>query len=145
MSSPEAPAAARALSSGFGRLVVLVYVVFAVSAGVRAVFQVVTKFDEAPVSFSLSALAALIYLLAAVAIIRGAARTAMAAVVVELVGVVGVGALSFAVTEWFPEASVWSHFGSGYGYVPLVLPVIGLVYLLKRRSDRTAAHGGGFT
>ncbi|MCD0442325.1 hypothetical protein LO763_01625 [Glycomyces sp. A-F 0318] len=123
----------RSLAAGFGRLIVLVYVVFAVSAGARALFQVATKFGEAPVSFALSAIAAAIYLVAAVAIIRGAAGLALAAVGVELAGVVAVGALSFAVPDWFPEPSVWSHFGSGYGYVPLVLPVAGLVYLLKRR------------
>ncbi|MCH7229392.1 hypothetical protein L0U85_00720 [Glycomyces sp. L485] len=133
MSSPEAPPAKRALSAGFGRLIVLLYVVFAVSAGVRAGYQLSTKFDQAPVSYGLSAIAALIYLVAAVAIVRGAAGVALAAVSVELVGVVGVGALSFAVPEWFPEASVWSHFGSGYGFVPLVLPAAGLVYLLRRR------------
>ncbi|WP_030144267.1 hypothetical protein [Glycomyces sp. NRRL B-16210] len=138
MSEDTAPAQEavdeRPLAGGFGRLIVLVYVVFAVSAGARALFQVATKFGEAPVSFSLSAIAAAIYLVAAIAIIRGAGRLAMAAVVVELAGVVAVGALSFAVPDWFPEPSVWSHFGSGYGYVPLVLPVVGLAYLLKRRK-----------
>ena len=128
-------AAPRSLAAGFGRLIVLVYVVFAVSAGARALFQVATKFGDAPVSFALSAIAALIYLVAAVAIIRGAAALALVAVGIELAGVVAVGALSFAVPHWFPEPSVWSHFGSGYGYVPLVLPVVGLVYLLKRRGS----------
>jgi fumarate reductase subunit D len=129
----ETEASSRALAAGFGRLIVLVYVVFAVSAGARALFQVATKFTDAPVSFTLSAIAALIYLVAAIAIIRGAGSLALLAVGVELVGVVAVGALSFAVPHWFPEPSVWSHFGSGYGYVPLVLPVVGLAYLLKRR------------
>ncbi|WP_335992010.1 hypothetical protein [Glycomyces sp. MUSA5-2] len=130
------PEVRRRLADGFGRLIVLVYIVFAVSAGARAGYQVATKFSHAPLSFTLSAVAAAIYLVAAVAIIRGAARTALAAVGVELVGVVAVGALSFADPDWFPEPSVWSHFGSGYGYVPLVLPVAGLLYLLKRRKER---------
>lgn len=137
MSSPETAPARRSLSAGFGRLVVLVYVVFAVSAGVRAGFQVATKFGHAPISYSLSAIAALVYLVAAVAIVRGAAALALTAVSVELAGVVGVGALSYAAGDWFPEASVWSHFGSGYGFVPLVLPVVGLAYLLKRRRSET--------
>ncbi|GAB3234542.1 hypothetical protein GCM10027447_31760 [Glycomyces halotolerans] len=134
MSSSEVAPERRALAAGFGRLIVLVYVVFAVSAGARALFQIAVKFERAPVSFSLSAIAALIYLVAAIAIVRGAPRAALTAVGIELAGVVGVGALSLAVPEWFPEASVWSHFGSGYGYVPLVLPVVGLVYLLRRRE-----------
>ena len=37
-----------------------------------------------------------------------------------------VGALSYAVPAAFPDKTVWSHFGSGYGFVPLVLPVLGL-------------------
>lgn len=139
MSSPET--APRRLSSGFGRLIVLVYVVFAVSAGVRAVYQVATKFDRAPISYSLSTLAAAIYLVAAVAIIQGAPRIALAAVSVELVGVLGVGALSYAVPDWFPEASVWSHFGTGYGLVPLILPIAGLIFLLRRRSAEEAQAG----
>lgn len=139
MSSPET--APRKLSSGFGRLIVLVYVVFAVSAGVRAVYQVATKFDQAPISYALSTLAAAIYLVAAVAIIKGAPRIALAAVSVELAGVVGVGALSYAVPDWFPEASVWSHFGTGYGLVPLILPIAGLVYLLGRRSAEEPQAG----
>ncbi|THV42980.1 hypothetical protein [Glycomyces buryatensis] len=140
MSAPE-QTAPRTLSSGFGRLIVLVYVVFALSAGVRAGFQVATKFSHAPISYSLSAIAALIYLVAAIAIIRGNGRLALAAVSVELAGVVGVGAVSFAVSGWFPEASVWSHFGSGYGYVPLVLPAVGLVYLLRRRRSEESPAG----
>ncbi|RRR99441.1 hypothetical protein [Glycomyces terrestris] len=135
MSAEPQAAPPRTLADGFGRLIVLVYIVFAVSAGARAGYQVATKFGEAPLSFSLSAVAALIYLVAAVAIVRGASRTALAAVGVELAGVLAVGALSFADPAWFPEPSVWSHFGSGYGYVPLVLPAVGLVYLLKRRKD----------
>ncbi|SDL32229.1 hypothetical protein SAMN05216298_3406 [Glycomyces sambucus] len=134
MSAEPQARAPRTLADGFGRLIVLVYVVFAVSAGARAGYQVATKFADAPLSFTLSAVAAAIYLVAAVAIIRGAARTALVAVGIELAGVVAVGALSFADPDWFPEPSVWSHFGSGYGYVPLVLPVVGLVYLLKRRK-----------
>ena len=135
MSSHDAAPEGRSLSAGFGRLVVLAYVVFAVSTGVRAGFQVATKFDHAPISYSLSALAALIYLVAAIAIVRGVAGVALAAVSIELAGVVGVGALSYMVRDWFPEASVWSHFGSGYGFVPLVLPVVGLVFLLRRRGS----------
>ena len=33
----------------------------------------------------------------------------------------------------FPDKTVWSHFGSGYGYVPLVLPVLGLLWLRANR------------
>ena len=36
----------------------------------------------------------------------------------------------------FPDKTVWSHFGSGYGFVPLVLPVLGLLWLRTQgRAD----------
>ena len=45
-----------------------------------------------------------------------------------------VGTLSFVRPELFPDKTVWSHYGSGYGYLPLVLPVLGLWWLLRGAS-----------
>ena len=123
-------------SSGFGRLIVVVYGVFSLSAGVRSLYQILTDFGSAPLPYLLSAFAAAVYVLATVALARPGARwhrTATAAVLVELLGVVGVGILSVLVPELFPEASVWSQFGRDYGWVPLVLPVVGLVWLRRSR------------
>ena len=36
--------------------------------------------------------------------------------------------------ELFNEATVWSHFGQGYGYIPLILPFLGLFWLLRHRT-----------
>ena len=33
----------------------------------------------------------------------------------------------------FPDATVWSQYGLGYGFVPLVLPVVGLWWLRRTR------------
>jgi len=33
----------------------------------------------------------------------------------------------------FPDATVWTGFGSGYGFVPLVLPFVGLWWLHHTR------------
>jgi hypothetical protein len=52
---------------------------------------------------------------------------------VELLGVVSVGALSSAAPELFPDKTVWSHFGQGYGFLPLVLPFAGLAWLWHTR------------
>ena len=46
-----------------------------------------------------------------------------------------VGLLSYLVPSAFPDKTVWSHFGSGYGYVPLVLPVLGLWWLRRTRTS----------
>ncbi|MGB2569786.1 hypothetical protein ACPFP2_15215 [Micromonospora citrea] len=123
-------------NSGPGRLLIAVYILFAIAATSRATLQLVTKFDEAPVAYLLSALAALIYIVAAVGLARAGhagRRVALACCSVELVGVLGVGVLSLADPELFPDETVWSGFGSGYGYIPLVLPVLGLLWLWRTR------------
>ncbi len=123
-------------SLGVGRLLILVYAVFAVSSTARASFQVITKFEEAPLAYSLSLLSALVYILATVSLARSGTtwnKVAVAAVVFELVGVISVGTLSFVAPELFGHTSVWSGFGSGYGYLPLVLPILGLIWIRKAR------------
>jgi hypothetical protein len=119
-----------------GRLLILVYAVFAVSSTARASFQVITKFEEAPLAYSLSLLSALVYILATVSLARSGMtwnKVAIGAVNFELVGVLGVGTLSFVAPELFDHASVWSGFGSGYGYLPLVLPILGLIWIRKAK------------
>ncbi|MEV5573727.1 hypothetical protein AB0L06_27110 [Spirillospora sp. NPDC052269] len=129
--------------SGPGRLLVAVYALFALAAGARAGVQIGTKFSEAPVAYLLSAVAAVIYVLATVALALGgrtSRRVAVAACSVELLGVLVVGTLSLADASAFPDATVWSGFGRGYGYVPLVLPIVGLVWLWRTsRTDGQAS------
>ncbi|RSM56678.1 hypothetical protein DMB66_33800 [Actinoplanes sp. ATCC 53533] len=128
------------MGTGAGRVLLLVYGIFAVSAGARAGVQIATKFAEAPLAFLLSALAALIYIAATVGLAVGGTRGRLIALTscsIELVGVLVVGTLSVFDKEAFPDATVWSGYGSGYGYVPLVLPLIGLWWLWRNRpSDR---------
>jgi cytochrome bd-type quinol oxidase subunit 2 len=120
-------------------VLVAVYAVFALAAGARAAVQLATRFGEAPVAYLLSALAAAVYVVATVALARDSRRLALAAVMVELVGVLVVGVLSLADRAAFPDETVWSAFGRGYGFVPLVLPVLGLLWL--RQVGRTAPPG----
>ena len=118
-----------------GMLMITVYGIFAVASTARATYQVATKLDEAPVAYLLSALAAVLYVVATVALLRATPRAravAWTSVTVELAGVVGVGVLSFVRPELFPEATVWSHLGEGYGYVPLVLPFAAFVAFAER-------------
>ncbi len=124
------------LSSGAGRMLVFVYGVFALSATARSAFQLATDAGTAPLAYGLSLLAAVVYVVATLALLRGGARawvTAVAACTVELVGVLAVGGLSQVRPGLFPEPTVWSGFGAGYGYVPLVLPVLGLLWLRRTR------------
>lgn len=129
-------------AAGFGRLLVAVYAVFAVSASARAGVQIATDFAAAPVAYLLSGFAAAVYVVATVALARGGTtsrRVAVVAVSVEMVGVLVVGLISVLVPAAFPEATVWSQFGAGYGYVPLVLPVVGL-WWLRRTGLRRPRH-----
>ncbi|MFI7440533.1 hypothetical protein [Nonomuraea indica] len=121
------------LGTGPGRALVAVYGLFALAAGARATVQILTRFGEAPLAYSLSAFAALVYVLLTVALVRGARRLALAALLVELVGVLVIGTASLLDPAAFPEATVWSAYGKGYLFIPLVLPLIGLYWLLRRR------------
>ncbi|WNV75601.1 hypothetical protein [Geodermatophilus sp. DSM 44513] len=130
----------RAGTTGPGRVLVAVYGVFALAAGARAVVQLSTRFADAPVAYLLSALAAAVYVVATVALARGGRRTALVAIGVELAGVLVVGTLSLLEPAAFPDETVWSAYGRGYLFVPLVLPVLGLLYLRRtaRRRPGTA-------
>jgi uncharacterized membrane protein YfbV (UPF0208 family) len=116
-------------------LLVAVYAIFALAAGARAGVQMATRFSEAPVAYSLSAAAAAIYILATIALALGgrtSRRVALVSLSIELAGVLIVGTLSLADPAAFPDATVWSVYGRGYGFIPLVLPIVGLYWL--RRS-----------
>ena len=125
--------------SGAGRVLVAVYATFALAAGARAAVQLSTKFAEAPVAYLLSAFAAVVYILATVGLVRGGRggrRLALVAISVELIGVLVVGTLSLTDRAAFPDETVWSGYGRGYGFVPLVLPVLGLL-LLRRSAQKS--------
>ncbi|WP_413463160.1 hypothetical protein [Brevibacterium sp. FME37] len=121
-----------AMHTGPGRALTAVYGVFALSATARAGYQVIREFDVAPVAYSLSVIAAIIYILATICLVIGnriSHRIAIGACVIEFVGVIVVGILSFTHPEDFAKPSVWSSFGSGYGFIPLILPLVGLWWL----------------
>lgn len=122
--------------SGLGRTLVALYAVFALAATARSAYQLITDAGAAPLAYGLSAVAALVYIAATLGLAeRGPnpRRLAWAACGFEMVGVLVVGTLSVARPEWFPEATVWSGFGAGYGYLPLVLPFVGLAWLVRTR------------
>jgi len=118
------------------RIIVSIYVVLSLAALGRSSFQILTKFDDAPLAYSLSALAAVVYVIATVSVAMGhrpiARRVAQWSLSFELAGVLGVGSLSLIIPELFPDQTVWSQFGMGYLFIPLVLPVLGLWWLTKR-------------
>ena len=132
---------------GLGRILVAVYAVFALSAFARSAWQLVGSehgekiLPQAPVAIVLSVVSAVIYIVATISLARRGTRAwfvALVAVLAEILGVVVVSILSLAAPELFPKASVWSDFGQGYGYVPAVLPLVGLWWLLTHRPRGNA-------
>ena len=101
----------------------------------RSLVQLLSDASRAPLAYGLSAVAAVIYIVATVCLALGdrARRVAIAACSIELAGVLVVGAASYAAPDLFPDKTVWSHFGQGYGYLPLLLPIVGLWWLLRPR------------
>ncbi len=135
-----------AATTGPARALVALYGVFALAAGARAAVQLSTRFADAPLAYVLSAFAAAVYVVATIGLVRGGRggrRTALVAITVELVGVLVVGTLSLLDPAAFPDETVWSAYGRGYFFVPLVLPILGLALLLgKRRGRGTQSRPG---
>lgn len=123
--------------TGIGRVLVIVYAVMALAATGRSFVQIVRQFDDAPLAYSLSAVAAVVYVLATLALIfarrPGWYTVAWVAIVFELTGVLVIGALSIFLPDLFPHDTVWSMFGRGYLFIPLVLPVFGIWWLRTHR------------
>lgn len=123
--------------TGIGRVLVIVYGIMALAATGRSFVQIVRAFDEAPVAYTLSALAAVVYILATLALIFSGRsawyRVAWIAIAFELVGVIVVGTLSLLLPALFQHPTVWSGYGIGYLFIPLVLPFLGLWWLVTHR------------
>lgn len=129
-------------STGVGRVLIAVYGLLALAATGRSIFQLLDDFDRAPVAYSLSALAAVVYIVATVALIMPGDvwyRVAWITIGFEFVGVVVVGLLSVFDPVLFPAKTVWSMFGRGYAFVPLVLPILGMLWLYRHRARTVPA------
>jgi hypothetical protein len=135
-SRTPAPPIRRQRISGVGLVLVAVYGILALAATGRSAVQILTDFAEAPLAYTLSAVAAVVYILATVALVaRGAVwyRIAWITIAFELVFVLTVGTLSVVDAALFPRDTVWSYYGLGYLLVPLVLPVLGMLWLSRHR------------
>ncbi|GAA3470190.1 hypothetical protein [Nonomuraea roseola] len=121
------------IGTGPGRALLALYGLFALAAGARATVQILTRFGEAPLAYSLSAFAAAVYVVLTVALARGARRLALWALGIELAGVLVIGTASLLAPSAFPDDTVWSTYGKGYLFIPLVLPLVGLYWLWRRR------------
>lgn len=125
-------------------MLITVYLILALAASMRAIYQLIAKFDEAPLAYSLSLLSGLVYAVAVIALLKrgkGVWRVvAWCALIFEFVGVIVVGVLSLVLPDLFAHDSVWSHFGRGYLFIPLVLPVLGMIWLRRDVVQPGALH-----
>ncbi|MDX2392270.1 MULTISPECIES: hypothetical protein [unclassified Streptomyces] len=131
------PAGRGRLVSGPGLLLVWLYGVMVVGAVSRSAYQMSTEFGRAPLAYSLSGAAALAYAFITYSLVRGGERARKAALVccaVELAGVLAVGTWTLVRPEAFPDATVWSDFGMGYLFIPVILPITGMLWLRARRD-----------
>lgn len=134
--------ARRSLGTGPGRLLVTLYGIFTVAAASRSLYQLIAQFDRAPLAYSLSAVSAVVYGFITFSLVRGgegARRAAIACCALELLGVLGIGTWTLLDRSAFPDATVWSDYGMGYLFIPVILPVTGLLWLRRARTERPAA------
>jgi len=130
-------------SRGVGIVLIFVYAILAIGATSRAIYQMVTVYSQAPIPITLSAISGAIYILATLALFlpgRVWYRVAWVTISFELLGVLVVGTLSLispavAGTGTVSDGAVWSNYGIGYGYIPVVLPVLGMLWLRSRRGQ----------
>lgn len=130
---------AKSSPRGASRVLVALYAVLALAASARGIYELIVKFQLAPLSYSLSLVSALVYIVATIALANASKprwhRIASTTIGFEIVGVICVGILSFSSPALFAHPSVWSWFGAGYGCLPLALPIIGLLWLRKHQVN----------
>jgi hypothetical protein len=135
----------RSRTRGVGRVLIVVYGILALAASGRSFFEGVSKFSDAPLAYSLSMVSAVVYIIATVALIapgRFWYRVAWVTISFELLGVLTVGTLSIVRPDLFGQPSVWSWYGNGYLFIPLVLPVLGMTWLWHNRERPVSEDGG---
>jgi hypothetical protein len=128
-------------ATGGSDALVFFYGLWAVAALSRAAYQYLVRRppDLAPthISFFVGAL----YVLIILGLRRRSPNAwwlTLSLLVVELLGVLVVGTVD-VLWRPFPYTSVWSAYGAGYLFMPLLLPVAGLAWLLQRATR--AAYG----
>ncbi|MFG2432360.1 hypothetical protein [Streptomyces sp. NPDC048590] len=125
------------LGSGPGRVLVWFYGVFTVAAASRSIVEMILDFGKAPLAYTLSAVAAVVYGFITYSLVRGgekARRAALMCCAAELAGVLIVGTWTLVEPSAFPDSTVWSGFGMGYLFIPVILPVTGMIWLRRARQ-----------
>lgn len=140
------PSSTSTLATGPGRLLVAVYAVFALAATGRSAVQLGTEAGRAPLAYSLSLLAAVLYLVATTCLLRGgttARRVALVAVTVEAAGVLVVGTLSYVRDRAVPRQDRVVALRPGLRLPAARAAVPGPVVAAHRGAPRSRGRGLG--
>ncbi|MFF0594710.1 hypothetical protein [Streptomyces antibioticus] len=127
------------LISGPGIVLVWFYGVMVVGAVSRSAYQIATDFDRAPLPYTLSAVAGLVYGFITYSLVRGgdtARRAAQFCCAAELAGVLIVGTWTLIEPSAFHDSTVWSDYGMGYVFIPVLLPLSALYWLRRSRTAK---------
>lgn len=116
------------------KVLIACYTVLAIAAGSRAFVQLATRASDAPIPYSLSAVAAAVYLVLAISLRRDGRwrQLALAAATAELIGVLTVGTAELSGATHWPDETVWSSYGVGYAFAPVILPIAAITILTGR-------------
>lgn len=142
---PATTEADAAEGPGPQRVLAVLYGVFALAATSRAGVQLSTQFADAPLAYSLSLFSGLVYVAATVGLVthrHWSRPLTWTACTVELIGVLVIGTASLVDRAAFPHDTVWSRFGSGYLFIPVLLPLLGLWWLRHSRGRPGAGRTG---
>ncbi|WND38573.1 hypothetical protein RI578_31705 [Streptomyces sp. BB1-1-1] len=137
MVAAQAKADRKRLISGPGILLVWLYGVMVVGAVSRSAYQIATEFDRAPLPYTLSAVAGVVYGFITYTLVRGgetARKAALVCCAAELVGVLTVGTWTLVEPSAFADATVWSDYGMGYLFIPVLLPLSAVYWLRRART-----------
>ena len=94
-------------------------------------------------------LAGIVYVVVTIALAARLRRIAWITIGFELLGVIVVGTITVIAPELLGHhadapfgttATVWSTYGAGYLFIPLALPILGLVWLARSRDRDGAGH-----
>ena len=118
-------------------LLVWLYGVMVVGAVSRSVVQISTEFDSVPLAYSLSAVAGVVYGFITYSLVRGGGDGPQGGAGVlrrRVLGVLTVGRGTLVEPSAFPDATVWSDYGMGYLFIPVMLPISAMYWLGRARG-----------
>ncbi len=133
-------------SWGLGRIVMAIFWIFGLLTTVPAVIDLIRDVNSPIGPRLVAVLAGAIYLVIAVGITHNGRKMRLiswAAMIAAFVGPYIMGLFELGVEPVSEVSSAWSHFGAQYWYVPLVLPLVGFVWMWRSNPRRIVVIAEG--